>query len=167
MQLNKFIRIFPLLIALLPCFAQAQDPSNKPSFSTTCEKNWMINIDNTSDDVTFRDFGQKYCDCASSQPQNIEPAKTKAICMSRVALYLTMDAIGAEEGLSHVTEDKIKSSCNTIWEIVSQSTEPSSKQKNAQICICAAPKLNALTQKKENYTDREWYTKINEIAAGC
>ncbi len=152
------------MITLLPSFAHAQDPS-----STSCEKTWMTNVGDTSDEVTFRDFGQKYCDCVANQPlgQNAGSTKTEAICMSRTALYLTMDNIGADAGLSNLTVDKIKSSCNDIWSIVNPNINAVNKQKNSNICICAAPKLNALAKDKENYTDREWYAKINEIAAGC
>ena len=171
MPLNKLLRTFPLLIALLPCFAHAQDSSSsaKDLFRASCEKTWMSNVDNTSDEVTFRDFGQKYCDCTANQPlgPTAGSAKTQAICMSRTALYLTMDNIGADEGLSNLTEDKIKASCNNIWSIVSPNVDAANKQKTTQSCVCAAPKLNALAKDKENYTDREWYAKINEIAGGC
>lgn len=171
MRLNKFIRILPLTIALLPCFVQAQDsPSSaKELFRTSCEKTWMTKVDNSSDEVTFRDFGQKYCDCTAGQPigPNAGSSKTEAICMSRTALYLTMDNIGSDQGLSNLTEDKIKSSCNDIWDIVNPNINAANKQGNSKICICAAPKLSTLAKDKENYTDREWYAKINEIAAGC
>jgi len=170
MRLDKFIRILPLTIALLPCFAHAQDSSSPAKqSSTSCETKWMMNVDQTSDEVTFRDFGQKYCDCTASLPlgPNAGSTKTNAICMSRTALYLTMDNIGADEGLSNLTEDKIKSSCNDIWGIVNPNIDAVNKQKNSKICVCATPKLNALAKDKENYTDREWYAKINEIAAGC
>ncbi len=171
MWLNKFIQTLPLTIALLPCFAQAQDSplSAKESFRASCEKTWMTKVDNTADEVTFRDFGQKYCDCVASQPlgTNAGSPETEAICMSRTALYLTMDNIGADQGLSNLTEDKIKSSCNDIWSIVNPNINSANKQTYSKICICAAPKLSALAKDKENYTDREWYAKINEIAAGC
>jgi len=171
MRLNINIPILSLIIALLPSFAHAQDSSSsaKNQIRASCEKRWMTNVDNSSDEVTFRDFGQKYCDCSASQSSDSTAgsAKTEATCMSRTALYLTMDNIGTDEGLSNLTEDKIKSSCNNIWGIVSSKSDAVNKQKNAEICVCAASKLNALAKDKENYTDREWYAKINEIAAGC
>lgn len=171
MQFNKLIQTLSLTIALLPCFAHAQDLSYsaKESPGASCEKAWLTKVDNTSDEVTFRDFGQKYCDCTVSQPlgSNAGTTKTEAICMSRTALYLTMDNIGADQGLSNLTEDKIKSSCDDIWGIVNPNINAANKQRYSKICICAAPKLSALAKDKENYTDREWYAKINEIAAGC
>ncbi len=171
MRLNKLIQTLLLTMALLPYFAHAQDSSSsaKGSFRASCEKKWMANADNSSDEVTFRDFGQKYCDCLGSQPPGgtAGAAKAEVTCMARTALNLTMDNIGADQGLSNLTEDKIKASCNNIWDIVGSNTDAANKQKNAQLCVCAASKLNALAKDKDNYTDREWYAKINEIAAGC
>lgn len=162
MRLNKFTYLLPLTIALLPCFVYAQT-------SSSCENAWMTNVSSTTDEVTFRDFGQKYCECIAKQPlgTNAGSEKTQNSCMTRTALYLTMDYIGSEEGLSNLTEDKIKSSCNTIWDIATPNNDVAGKQKNSKICACAAPKLNALAKEKENYTDREWYEKIDDITAGC
>jgi len=171
MQLNKWIRTLPLIVAFIPGFTHAQDAASsaKELSRASCEKTWMTKVGDSSDEVTFRDFGQKYCDCTSNQPLGLNAGmtKTEAICMSRTVLYLTMDNIGADEGLSNLTEDKIKSSCNGIWGIVNPNAEGVNKQKNASLCACAAPKLNALAKDRENYTDREWYAKVNEITAGC
>lgn len=171
MRLLKFVKTLSLTIAILPCLAVAQDASSsaKELSRASCEKTWMAKADDSPDEVTFRDFGQKYCDCTASQPLglNAESTKTQAICMSRVALYLTMDNIGADEGLSNLTEAKIKTSCTAIWDIVSPNVDTTNKEKNSNLCSCAAPKLNTLAKDKENYTDREWYAKINEITAGC
>lgn len=169
MRLTNFI--LPLIVASVPYFAYAQDSigTTHQSVNVSCEKTWMLNKDNSSDEVSFRDFGQKYCECTADQraEANKSASTLNTFCLSRTILYLTMDNIGAEEGLSNLTADKIKASCDSIWNIINPNITTTDKQKKSQLCTCAAPKLDALTKDKDNYTDREWYAKINEIAGSC
>lgn len=159
------------VVSMLPLSTYAAESANKLDevFKTACVKSWMERGDKTSDKVGYKNFGEKYCDCAANMPLNSDAAIDKAaqLCMSQILLHDAMDNVESDSGLANLTEDKVKSACAGEWTMIYPEMDAKLKEGTASYCACAAPKMNDLNKTRDNLTDKEWYAKINGIAADC
>lgn len=157
------------IFAVIPFTSYAADASSDQVFNTSCLKAWMERAGNTSDKVEFKNFGEKYCACASGKSLNNDAEIDKAArtCMSQTLLQVTMSALETSPGLSNLTEANILSGCQGEWKIVYPDMGADAKRRTDDFCKCAAPKLLGLNKNKDNVTDAQWSDKINEIGDSC
>ncbi len=158
------------VIALTPLVSHA-DEENKLDevFKTACVKSWMEGTEKVTDKVAFKNFGEKYCDCAAGQPLNNDAAIDKAakMCMSHVLLRDTMDTIEANNGLNDLTDAGFKVACANEWKLISPELTGSAKESAAAFCSCASTKLLEVNKNRDDVTDQGWYKKIDGIANDC
>lgn len=159
---NIFLKFFTTMLFIIPLVANA-DEKFKETFKTNCVKAWMEIAAKNIDMINYKNFGEKYCDCASSKPLDSQTDLDKAaqICVSQILLHDTMDNLEDEVGLAKLTQEQILSGCQEKWKIL----YPDQPSKN--YCQCAAPKLYEMNHNSENMTDKEWYEKMNSIADNC
>jgi len=158
-------------MTLAPIASFAADDSNKLNevFKNACVKAWMERSDKTSDKVTFKNFGEKYCDCAAGKPLDTDANIDKAarLCMSQLVLKDSIDNLESEKGLSSLTADTFKTSCADEWNVLYPDMDAGMKDGTSSYCSCAAPKIETLNQDRDKLTDKEWYAKIDGIAEEC
>lgn len=158
------------IISLFPVVSHADD-TNKLNeiFQKSCVKAWMERAGEASDQVEFKNFGEKYCGCASSQPLDNDKAIDKAaqVCMSQTLMKDTMDGLSDQKGLSKVTEDDIDSACKDKWALIYPKMTDKDKVGIAAYCACAKTKLMPIVKDADNLTDKDFYTKVNGVAKDC
>ncbi|MHB1947418.1 MAG: hypothetical protein ACYCQI_04815 [Gammaproteobacteria bacterium] len=153
-------------LAAYPFASYAQD--NLEAFKTSCVNAWMDKA-KASDQVEYKNFGEKYCDCVATQPIDTDAQMSSAakLCMSRVLIHDTMDTLEDEVGLSNLNADKIQKGCLDKWNAIATALVGDAKGQVDNYCKCATPKLTDLNTNRDNYTDKEWATKIDSIADSC
>lgn len=153
---------------LIVCAAESESQSAE-SFQTTCVNTWMNRVNEAKDKVDYKDFGEKYCECAATQPLDSDEAVNKAIqlCMSQTLLHDTMDSLEEEIGLSEATEDDVSEYCLDRWNLVYPKLSENGKRATQAYCECAKPKLMGLIKEADNMTDKQYADEINSIAAAC
>ncbi|KTC78390.1 hypothetical protein [Legionella brunensis] len=158
-------------LSLLPFSINAADTSNgtEQSFQTTCVNSWMKRMDDIKDKVDYKNFGEKYCECAAKQPLDTQEAinKTMQLCMSQTLLQDTMDSLENEVGLDKANADDVNEYCTDRFTLVFPKMNDNDKQASSEYCSCAKPKLVALLKTADNMTDKQYTDQINEIAAAC
>lgn len=157
-------------ILAIPTISSAEDTAKlNEVFNTHCVKSWMEKSEGVTDKVDYKNFGEKFCNCGSSQPLDTDADVSKAaqMCMSRTMLHDTMDYLEEKKGLDNLSEEKIESACLDKWNMVYPNINEKGKGQIKEYCQCAAPKLNDLNDDRDNVTDKEWNDKVNSIAATC
>lgn len=139
------------------------------SFQTVCINSWMKKINDSSDKVDFKNFGEKYCTCAAAQPLDNDAAIQKAIqlCMSRTLLHDAMDSLEEEVGLSEAKDTDINEYCEDRWNLIYPKQTDEDKKITTAYCECAKPKLMDLIKKADSMTDKQYDEGINDVAAAC
>ncbi len=137
------------------------------AFKTSCVQGWMERAGDSSDKVAFQNFGEKFCDCASTKTitTDAEMGKAAQVCMSQTLLHSTMDTLEDKEGLRNATDTKISDSCMGVWNIIYPKMDDAAKAKATAYCQCAAPKLSAVAQ--EDVTDQQYTQKVSGVADDC
>lgn len=150
---------------------KAVETETKPAetFQSVCLGSWMKRQNDIQDKVDYKNFGEKYCECASGQPLDNDDAIDKAIqlCMSRTLLHDTMDALDDKIGLDKATESDIDEHCQSRWQLVYPQLSDKGKEAATAYCKCSQPKLMSLIKKSDNMTDKAYYDEIDSIAASC
>src|SRR5437868_1396014 len=98
--LIMFITSFPLL-----SYAQGDLGS---IFRQNCVSAWMKDTDKVTDKVSYKNFGEKYCNCMADKPMETDDMlkKSAQICMSQTLLHDTMETLESEVGLSSLDQAK-------------------------------------------------------------
>lgn len=139
------------------------------SFLSSCTNSWMGKADQATDKVDYKNFGEKYCTCASQQPLDSDAAIKKAIqlCLSRTLLHDAMDALEEEVGLSDAKDSDLTEYCLDRWNLIYPQQNEEAKKVTTAYCECAKPKLLDLIKQSESMTDKQYDDSINVIAADC
>ncbi|KTD16218.1 hypothetical protein [Legionella jordanis] len=164
-----------LVLGMIPLCGFSSSPntnaiiSNPPSFLATCVNSWMQRMDKDQDKTDYRNFGEKYCDCAAQQPldnaENIN--KAMQLCMSQTLLEDTMDSLENEVGFDKVSEEDLDEYCADRFALVFPKMNENSKQISTAYCNCAKPRLMRLIKVADNMTDGQYSNEINQVAAAC
>lgn len=166
----KQILAFSLLgLCSTGSFADAAPPQSGASFATVCVDTWMKKGGQASDKVDYKNFGEKYCTCASTQPLDSDAAIKKAIqiCMSRTLLHDAMDSLEEEVGLSEAKDTDVMEYCQDRWNLIYPNQTDADKKVTGAYCECAKPKLLDLLKQSDNITDSQYSESIDNIAAAC
>lgn len=147
----------------------ATDSTLQNSFQTQCIDSWMKRLDNIRDKVDYKNFGEKYCECASQHPLDNQEAinKTMQLCMSQTLLQDTMDSLENEVGLDKAAGEEINEYCEDRFTLVFPAMNDKDKETTARYCSCAEPKLAALLKTADSMTDKEYSNEIKKIASSC
>lgn len=151
-------------------FSYAENaPQHNATFLSSCVDSWMKKVDQSSDKLDFKNFGEKYCACAATQPLDNDDAVKKAIslCMSRTVLHDTMNTMEEELGLSEARDKDFHEYCLDTWELVYPKQSVEDKKTIIDYCTCAAPKLMKLIKQTDTITDRQYDDDIDVIADSC
>lgn len=166
----KKTRIVIFVVSLLPLIVCAENAGKQAeSFQSVCLSSWMKRINEISDKVSYKNFGEKYCGCALTQPLDTDADIDKAIqvCMARTLLHDTMDTIEDKVGLAKATEKDISESCDGLWNLIYPNMSEQAKRATTDFCNCARPKLADLLKNSDTMTDKDYYTQIDIVAATC
>ena len=167
----KSLVVVAAVVALNPLTSFADESASKIDdvFKTACVKAWMERSDKSSDKVGFKNFGEKYCDCAAGKSLENDKAIEKAaqICLSQVLLHDTMDNIESDQGLSKLSDELVKTGCGDELTMLYPDIDADGKKSFGEYCACASPKLLEINKNRDSLTDKEWYEKINGVAADC
>lgn len=149
--------------------AKPTETKSGESFQSICLDSWLKRVTNDQNKVDYKNFGEKYCECAASQPLDNDQAIDKAIqlCMSRTLLKDAMDALDDSVGITEATDKQVGEYCESRWKLVYPTMNDNVKAAATAYCDCAKPKLLDLNKRSEDMTDNEYYDGINEIAATC
>ncbi|WP_058534552.1 hypothetical protein [Legionella saoudiensis] len=147
----------------------AAHPKEAADFLTICTNAWMEKSDAAKDKVDFKNFGEKYCACAASQPLGNDEAIQKAIhvCMSRTLLHDALDAMEDDVGLSKAQETDFIQFCQDRWNLIYPNLSAEDKKVTMAYCECAKPKVMTLIKQADNLTDKQYDDGVNDIAAAC
>lgn len=158
-----------ILFPLCSAATEANQTSPQESFQGTCVKSWMKRMDKDQDKTDYRNFGEKYCECAAKHPLDNEKNINKAmqLCMSQTLLQDTMDSLENEVGLDKVTDEDLDEYCADRFKLVFPKMNDKDKQVSTAYCDCAKPRLIQLIKDSEEMTDAQYGSHINEIAATC
>lgn len=139
------------------------------SFETICLSSWMKRLNDVSDKLSYKNFGEKYCACALTQPLDTDAAVDKAIqvCMSNTLLRDSMDAVENSIGLDKVTDNDINQACLNKWKLIYPQMSEQAQQNTTAFCTCSQPKLLTLAKSSDGMTDKEYYAQIDSIASAC
>jgi hypothetical protein len=164
----------PMLIAVtvgLFSISTYSDSTTQPnsSFQSVCINSWMSKGEQATDKVDYKNFGEKYCACASAQPLDNEEAIKKAIqiCLSQTLIHDAMDSLEEEVGLSDAKAADYTEYCQDRWSLIYPKQTEEDKKFTSSYCECAQPKLMDLVKKSEAITDKEYDQSIDTIAASC
>lgn len=162
--LKKVLVITTVGFLLLSSYAQADE-----TFETKCVDSWMKKIDDSAEKIDYKNFGEKYCECAAAQPLDSAVAIQKAIqlCMSRTLLHDAMDSLEEEVGLSEAKDTDVNEYCEDRWALIYPKQTEADKKITAAYCECAKPKLMELIKDASNMTDKLYDEGINNVAAAC
>ncbi|MFA5960002.1 MAG: hypothetical protein WC785_05750 [Tatlockia sp.] len=169
----RSIKTIAPALCLLPALIFAEDAPNKEkegeSFQEICTASWMKRVDEISDKVGYKNFGEKYCACALTQPLDTDAAVDKAIktCISRTLLHNAMDTLEDKIGLSKAKDSDINQYCLNEWNLIYPKITDEVKQTAAAFCTCAEPKLASLVKDTDKVTDKDYATQIDTIAESC
>jgi hypothetical protein len=166
--LNKIFIIVTVVLFSFTSYADDSAQKTNP-FLTACTNSWMSKADQASDKVDYKNFGEKYCTCASLQPLDNDVAIKKAIqlCMSRTLLHDAMDSLEEEVGLSDAKDTDLTEYCQDRWNLIYPQQTDDVKKLTTAYCECAKPKLFDLIKQSESITDKQYEDSINTIAADC
>ncbi|CAM3012082.1 hypothetical protein [Legionella worsleiensis] len=147
----------------------ADTASKSESFQSVCINSWMSKAEQVADKVDYKNFGEKYCACASGQPMDNQVAINKAIqvCLSQTLLHDAMDSLEEEIGLSDAKSSDLSEYCQNRWGLIYPKQTDEEKKFTTSYCACAQPKLMELIKKSETITDKEYDEAIDSIAADC
>lgn len=139
------------------------------SFETICLSSWMKRLNDLSDKVSYKNFGEKYCACALTQPLDTDAAVDKAIqvCMSRTLLHDSMDSVEDSIGLDKATDRDINQSCLDKWKLIYPQISEQAQQNTTAFCACSQPKLLTLAKNSDGMIDKDYYAQIDIIASSC
>lgn len=139
------------------------------SFQAVCTNSWMKKIDESTEKVDYKNFGEKYCECAAGQPLDNEAAIQKAIqlCMSRTLLHDAMDSLEEEVGIKEAKDSDVKEYCEDKWNLVYPKQTAEDKIITSAYCACANPKLMELMKQADGMTDKQYAEGIDSAAASC
>ncbi|WED44062.1 hypothetical protein [Legionella cardiaca] len=157
------------LVPLCGNTAEATNSTPQESFQTNCVDSWMKRMEDIKDKIGYRNFGEKYCECASRHPLDTQEAvnKTMQLCMSQTLLQDTMDSLENEVGLDKATNEDIDEYCIDKFTLVFPKMDDKDKQASSNYCSCAKPELMKLVKISDNLTDKQYSDQINAIAAQC
>jgi hypothetical protein len=150
-------------------FAMADVSPNTGDFQAVCTNAWMQKADQSKNKVDYKNFGEKYCACAATQPLDSPVAIKKAIqiCMSQTLLHDAMDALEEEVGLDDAKDTDVNDYCQDRWSLIEPNQDAQVKTIATVYCECAKPKLMEIIKKADNVTDKEYYAQIDAVAAEC
>ena len=156
-------------VCCLPLISYADETKPDESFQTICVNSWLKRANQAKDQVDYKNFGEKYCGCAASQPLDNNAAIDQAIqlCMSRTLLKDAMDSVEEEVSLNKATANDITQYCQDRWNLVYLNMTEKGKIASKAYCDCANPKLVALIKDSDKMTDKDYDNQINGIAASC
>ncbi|MBA2651467.1 MAG: hypothetical protein H0U73_04265 [Tatlockia sp.] len=139
------------------------------SFATICLESWMKRFTDVKDKVGYKNFGQKYCACALTQPLDTDVAVDKAIqvCMTRILLQDSMNSLEDTVGLDKASDKEVNQACEDKWKLIYPQMSAQAQLNTTAFCSCTQPKLSELSKKSDNMTDKDYYTQIDSIAASC
>jgi hypothetical protein len=158
-----------LIFSLPPLFVYAAEGKTSESFQAICLDSWMNRYTEVKDKVAYKNFGEKYCNCAQTQPLDNDSAVDKAIhvCISRTLLHDTMDALKTSIGLNKVTDKDIIKHCQERWNLIYPKLTDNGKQATIAFCECSKTQLMDLQKKVNEMTDKEYNEQSDTIAAAC
>lgn len=158
-----------VLVSLVAGFLMSASVYADGGFSEACTNAWMKKINDSANKVDFKNFGEKYCTCASAQPLSSKEEIQKAmqLCMSRTLLHDTMDSVEEDVGLSEAKDTDVMTACMGRWDLIYPSQNDEGKKFTKAFCECAQPKLMDLVKKSEQMTDKEYDAGIDTVAASC
>lgn len=145
------------------------DGNQAESFQAICLSSWMKRETNVANLTDYKNFGEKYCACALTQPLDTDAAVDKAIqvCMSRTLLRNTMDSLEEEIGLEKASDKDVSQFCQDTWNLIYPKMNDQAKQIATSFCDCSQPKLVSLLKSSTNMTDKDYYAQIDAVAAAC
>lgn len=165
----KLILIAPVLSMLAYSAYADKSSQSGATFQDACISSWMKKADEATDKVDYKNFGEKYCQCASTQQLDSDAAIKKAIqvCLSRTLLHDAMDSLEEEVGLSKAKDTNIQEYCQNRWNLIYPKQTDEDKKFTTAYCGCAQLKLMDLIKQSENMTDKQYYEVVDNIAADC
>lgn len=159
-----------ILFAVSPLiYAADMTPTDKETFHSTCVNAWLGRFKDVKDKTDYQNFGDKYCECAGTQPLEGSDAIDKAakICMTRTLLSNAMDKLEEDGDLEEATESSIDEYCMGRWQLVYPQMNDRLKQVATTYCGCAKSKLLSLIKDSNDMTDKQYYDHIDTIASTC
>ncbi|WP_298625115.1 hypothetical protein [uncultured Legionella sp.] len=165
---KKIFIAFTVLFFSLTSYAD-EPASGANAFLSACTNSWMSKADKAADKVDYKNFGEKYCTCASQQPLDNDAAIKKAIqlCMSRTLLHDAMGSLEEEVGLSDAKDTDLIEYCQDRWNLIYPQQTDDVKKLTTAYCECAKPKLLDLIKQSDSMTDKQYDDSINTIALDC
>lgn len=152
----------------------AEENSNAPTkaeetFQSTCVNAWLGRFPDVKDKTDYKNFGEEYCTCASTQPLEGSEAIDKAAktCMTRTLLTDAMNKLEEDGAMDDATASSIDEYCMARWNLAYPQMDDKLKQVSSTYCGCAKDKLLSLIKDSTDMTDKQYYDHINEIAANC
>ena len=138
-------------------------------FQTNCTNSWMQSAGDAADKVDFKNFGEKYCGCASKLPLNNTEDANKAIktCLSQTLLHDAMDSVEEEVGLTEAKDTDITAACEGRWKLIMVKPTEADKKAASAYCECAKPKLVDLIKQSNSMTDKQYAQAIDAVADSC
>jgi hypothetical protein len=162
--------IATVVIGLSSMVTHAADSGNlQDVFKNACVKSWMERAGDSSDKVSYQNFGEKFCGCASTKPvgSDAEIDKAAQVCLSQTLLHDSMDTLEDKEGLSKINKDKLLASCQDKMMLIYPKMSDKAKGSATTYCQCASNKLDTLVKDQDNVTDKQFADKIDSIASDC
>ncbi|CEG56930.1 hypothetical protein [Legionella fallonii] len=142
-------------------------------FLGACTNAWMQKINDSAEKVDYKNFGEKYCTCASNQLRDKKDLtqdmlqKAMQLCMSRTLLHDAMDSVEEEVGLSEAKDTDVMEYCEDRWKLIYPKQTDDDKKITTAYCECAKPKLMDLIKQADNMTDKQYDDAIDSVAAAC
>lgn len=138
-------------------------------FKSVCVKAWMERADDITDKSNFRNFGEKYCQCAANKTfKNQKDFKrTAQTCISETLLHNAMNMLEDKQGFSNISTSGIETACQNEFKLAFPKMSEETKQASITYCECAAPKLNDLIKNRRTLADTQWIEKMDAIADNC
>lgn len=143
--------------------------ADNADFLSVCTKSWMAHSEQAKDKVDYKNFGEKYCGCAATQPLDSQDAIKKAIqvCMSRTLLHDAMDSLEEDVGLKEAKDSDVSEYCMDRWTLIAAGQSAEAQSAASAYCECAKPKLMDLIKGSDNMTDKQYDEQIDTIAGAC
>lgn len=167
---NLKLALAVVYVSLSPLCVYADDTTKKEdTFQSTCVTAWLGRYGDIKEAVDYKNFGEKYCECASTQPLQDSAAVDKAaqVCMTRTLLHDAVDSMEEDKKLDNATAADIGEYCHDRWDLVYPKMDDKLKSTAATYCDCANPEILSLIKGSDSMTDKQYYDKIDEIAATC
>lgn len=170
MNYLKAMMIATLISSIsLPTYAVTEPSRPVESFQSICLDSWMKRMTTIKDQVSYKNFGEKYCSCAQTQPLDTDIAVDKAIqvCMSRTLLHDAMDSLEDSVGLAKATDKDVTQYCLAKWDLIYPQITDRAKEIATAYCECSKLKLVELVKNADAMTDKAYSDQIDSIAASC